>query len=207
MYSDDGTTWSSYSQVWGKTAENTVQGTAYPFSFQESGHKYYRFYFYNNGNTPVTVGESTTYYDLQIEEGTSASSFQPYTGVQGTRRIVKLYGKNPSKNLFDKSATAVATASNSIQKTELDTGIQLKWTGASSTGVNSFLWNVFKIIDTQQIVGQKVSLKFNVEGHSTSGKFCAYLGLCDANGGTRQSKVVQQIDADGEYTVTWSSAT
>lgn len=78
-YSDDGSTWSSNSNAYNNTS--VTQGEEYSFSYTlPSGHKYYRLRCYNNTGTPVTIGENTTYYDLQLEANTIASAFEPYVG-------------------------------------------------------------------------------------------------------------------------------
>ena len=76
-YSEDGSTWSAATPAYTNT--NPTQGQEYSFNYTlPSGHKYFRFRIYNNTNTPVTIGEQTTYYDLQLEEGSTATSYQPY---------------------------------------------------------------------------------------------------------------------------------
>lgn len=164
-YSDNGIDWSSYSQIWGRSPANTVQGTAYSFSFQESGHKYYRFWFYNNGHTPVTVGESSTYYDLQLETGTSKTSFQPYTGVQGTRRITKLYCKNPSKNLFDNHSTYVRKSGDLMAV-------------ASSTGMKTY--NTTPLVGTYDAVVYDLGQASDYDGKTITVSYTATI----ASGGT-----------------------
>lgn len=78
-YSDDGSTWASNSDAYNNTS--VTQGEEYSFSYTlPSGHKYYRLRCYNNTYTPVTIGESTTYYDLQLEANTTATAFEPYVG-------------------------------------------------------------------------------------------------------------------------------
>lgn len=77
VYSDNGSSWSS--SMTGFSENNPTEGTEYPFSFQISGHRYYRVRFYNNANTPVTVGEKTSYNNVQIEQG-SATTYEPYVG-------------------------------------------------------------------------------------------------------------------------------
>lgn len=77
-YSDDGVNYTYGSPAIYKNSTPTV-GTEYSFNGSISGHAYYRLYFYNNAGTPVTIGESSTYYDIQFEEG-SATSYEPYVG-------------------------------------------------------------------------------------------------------------------------------
>ena len=78
-YSDDGTTWADNSNAYDNTSP--IQGEEYTFSYTlPSGHKYYRVRCYNNTSTPVTIGEQTTYYDLQLEASATATSYEPYVG-------------------------------------------------------------------------------------------------------------------------------
>lgn len=78
-YSDDGSTWASNSDAYNNAS--VTQGEEYSFSYTlPSGHKYYRLRCYNNTYTPVTIGENTTYYDLQLEANTIATAFEPYVG-------------------------------------------------------------------------------------------------------------------------------
>lgn len=72
--SDDNSTWTNL----GNVGENSpVQGTEYSFTKTVTGYKYYRFRFYNNAGTPVTSGEKTSYYDIQLEVG-QATDYSPY---------------------------------------------------------------------------------------------------------------------------------
>lgn len=74
---DGGATWGSQIDIY--TVAPT-QGTEYTFSHSVTGYSMYRFYIYNNMSTPVSVGEKTTYYDLQFELGSQATDFEPYVG-------------------------------------------------------------------------------------------------------------------------------
>lgn len=68
----------NYTFVRAYSNTNPTQGTEYEFSGTITGYKKYRCYIYNNSNTPVTVGEQTQYYEIQLEEGTSASPYEEY---------------------------------------------------------------------------------------------------------------------------------
>ena len=80
---DGGSTWS-----WlpGSGTNNPTQGQEYSFNSTFTGYTMYRFYFYNNNTNPVTVGETTTYYDIQLEEG-NATTYEPYQGASYTVRL------------------------------------------------------------------------------------------------------------------------
>ena len=75
--STDGTTWTNVHYY--ENADPT-QGTEYSGSLALTGYTYYRIAFYNNTNTPVSTGERTQYYDIQLEEGTQATAYEPYCG-------------------------------------------------------------------------------------------------------------------------------
>lgn len=204
MYSDNGTTWSSYSEIWKRSASNVVQGTAYSFSFQESGHKYYRFYFYNNSNTPVTVGESTTYYDLQIEEGTKKTAFQPYMGIQGARSMLKVYGKNPSKNLFDNSS-AIAYRGGNVGARKTKTGITVYNTSANIGGSDFVVYDIGAASD---YAGKTVhfSAQALAGGPIETGNVPQIgIGLASTDYSSRSSK--QQANGIGFRSVSWTVTT
>lgn len=74
--SNDLSAWTNLGST-GTVVATPVEGTEYSLGAALSGYKYYRFYIYNNANTPVTVGEKTAYYDIQLELG-SATPYVPY---------------------------------------------------------------------------------------------------------------------------------
>ena len=103
---NNGSTWSGWQNIFDDA--NPTQGTAYPFSGSMTGYTYYAIAFYNNAQTPVTVGETTEYYDMMLEQGSTATSYEPFVGgipapnpdypqeiqtVTG-RQTVKVVGKN-----------------------------------------------------------------------------------------------------------------
>lgn len=105
----------NYTELARTTNDNPSQGQEYTLNNTFTGYSYYRFYIYNNVSNPVTIGEKTEYYDIQFEEGSSATSYEPYTGGQaspnpdypqeiqsatGTQKIVV-----SGKNLFDIDGT------------------------------------------------------------------------------------------------------
>lgn len=73
---DGGTTWTAYTDL--AQVSNPTEGTDYPFRGSFSGYSLYTILFYNNTSTPVTIGEKSTYYHLQLELGETASTFTPY---------------------------------------------------------------------------------------------------------------------------------
>lgn len=75
---DNGSTWTAWENIIYET--NPTQGTAYPFSGSFTGYARYQIAFYNNANTPVTVGETTEYYDLQLEVGSQATDYEIFVG-------------------------------------------------------------------------------------------------------------------------------
>ena len=116
--SNDGSTYSS--TLTGITNNDPTQGTEYSFnSGVVTGYTHYRFYIYNNNSTPVTVGEKTQYYDIQFEEGTVATDFEPYFGgIPSPDYPVPIHsvsGDNTvtvcGKNLFDISKTESESSS------------------------------------------------------------------------------------------------
>lgn len=71
---------SSYTTINGsiKTITNPTVNTEYSLDATVTGYSYYRILIYNNCNSPVTVGEKTQYYNIQFEEGTTATEYEQY---------------------------------------------------------------------------------------------------------------------------------
>ena len=75
--SNDGISWTAATSVYDNTTP--VIDTEYSFNYTFSAnYKYYRFRFYNNTASHSSIGESDIYYDLQLEEGSTPTSYQPY---------------------------------------------------------------------------------------------------------------------------------
>lgn len=108
--SDDETTFTNITNV---DQSNPTQGQEYSLSYVLTGYNTYRFRFYNNLRTPVTEGEKTQYYEIQLEEGSTATSYEPYCGgipapnPDFPQQIKNVTGnanvKIQNKNLFDKN--------------------------------------------------------------------------------------------------------
>lgn len=108
-YSDDGTTWAANT-----TQDFTISvGGSQSYSKVFNGHSYYRFGLYACTNSGTVVGDKTDYTDLQLELGSTATSYEPYVGgtaspnpdypqdvhvVTGSQ-VVNMHGKN----LFNKN--------------------------------------------------------------------------------------------------------
>ena len=73
---DGGTTWSNYVNVY--TNETPSINTEYAYNGILTGYALYQILFYNNSYTPVSIGEKTTYYDLQIEQGDQATDYEEF---------------------------------------------------------------------------------------------------------------------------------
>ena len=73
--SNDGSTWTNL----GVSGENNpTQGTTYSFTKTLTGYTQYRFMVFNNADTPVQVGEKTTYSEMMLELGSTATTYAPY---------------------------------------------------------------------------------------------------------------------------------
>lgn len=79
--SNDGTNLTSLGGS-GSSNDNPTQGVEYSFSRTLRGYKFYYITFYNNASTPVSSGEQTEYYDIQLELGSQASDYQAYQGQE-----------------------------------------------------------------------------------------------------------------------------
>lgn len=122
-----------------------------------------------------------------------------------------LYALNPSKNLFDKSATPVHVSYPDMALAETATGISITNGG---TQVHSYEAYVYRIVPTSGLVGQAVTLRANVS--QTGGVTPRIIiGLMDYGGTSRVSKVYTdgvgelvasctvEEDADHPYLAVW----
>lgn len=73
---DNGTNWSGYVDIYNNV--NPTQGAEYDFSGTISGYSLYEIYFYNNQNAPVSIGEKTSYYDIQLELSNQATDYEEF---------------------------------------------------------------------------------------------------------------------------------
>ena len=73
--SNDGSTY-----IFLKNLQNTAPVENKEYYFQETftGYSSYKFFIYNNADTPVTIGEQTEYYDIQLEEGSTVTDYEQY---------------------------------------------------------------------------------------------------------------------------------
>ena len=125
-YSDDGTTWSANS-----LQDFTISvGGEQSYSKVFSGHSYYRFGLYACTNSGTVVGDKTDYTNLQLELGSTATSYEPYVGgtaspnpdypqdvhVVTGEQTVTVTGKNlfNTNNPEGASSTSAVTGTNSI---------------------------------------------------------------------------------------------
>lgn len=99
--SSDNTTWTELTPS--TEIANPTEGVEYTFGRLITGYSNYRIAFYGNTYTPVTLGEQTQYYDIQLELGSTATAYEPY---QEQEFPIDLY----EPNLFD--ITKVISDSN-----------------------------------------------------------------------------------------------
>jgi hypothetical protein len=73
---------------------NPTQGQEYSLFYVLTGYNTYRFRFYNNLATPVTEGEKTQYYEIQLEQGSTATTYVahqeqnlPFTFAEGQKAM------------------------------------------------------------------------------------------------------------------------
>lgn len=96
----------NYTTVKNIDQPNPDVGTEYSLNWTITGYQYYRIYLYNNAATPVTIGERTQYYDIQLEEGDTATDYEEFVGGQASpspdypQEIRNVEGRS-CRNLFD----------------------------------------------------------------------------------------------------------
>lgn len=97
LVSEDGSSWdTNYYALWEKS--NPVDGKVEEISGSVTGYKFYRFLFYNYSANPAPIGAKTVYYNLQLEEGDTATPFSKY-------KAPATYKINLGQNLFNINAT------------------------------------------------------------------------------------------------------
>jgi hypothetical protein len=72
--SNDGSTWTGLGF---SGNDNPTEGETYSFAKTLTGYSQYRFMLFNNADTPVQIGETTTFFDMQLEEG-AQTTYAPY---------------------------------------------------------------------------------------------------------------------------------
>ena len=72
------------------TERNPIIGQEYSFNYKLTGYSNYAFYIYNYVAANAPIGEKTQYYDMQFEEGSTLTEYEPY----GYKIPVKARGKN-----------------------------------------------------------------------------------------------------------------
>ena len=110
--SNDGST---YTLIKSAEEVSPTQGNEYSFAKTLTGYTYYRFFLYNNGSTPVTLGEQSQYYNIQLEEGSTATDYEQYVGgipspnPDYPQEIKRVVGRT-CRNLFDKDHANILNA-------------------------------------------------------------------------------------------------
>lgn len=117
--SNDGETYSIITYL---HETNPEEGAEYSFSRTLTGYSNYKFSIYNNTSTPVTIGEKTQYYDIQLEEGSVATFYEPY----GYKIPINISTTNYDKTKFNiiGNSTIIKDyiASNFSASSYIDTG-------------------------------------------------------------------------------------
>lgn len=152
--SNDGSTWTNWSNIYDDPTP--TQGTSYPFSGSMTGYNRYNIAFYNNSQTPVTVGETTEYYDVMLELGSTATAYEPYVGgmpspnpsypqdinvVAGTQTI-SINGTNYPIDLGDIELAGIGTYQDYIYPSGTDWYIKKQIAKVTMAGAQSESWQI-----------------------------------------------------------------
>ena len=184
---NNGLTWTAFNDLFFN--QNPTQGTSYSFSGHFTGYKRYQILFYNNYYTPVSVGETTEYSQLQLEVGSTATAFEPYQGQS--------YKINLGKNLFDKSQNP--SLSIGVATTQTQTGVKVEVNSSGS-------WrNAVWIIGRSEAFLNKGITLSTVITQNSYGESTVGIGLCDENGGSRQLKASSNLG--GSISITYNHTT
>lgn len=188
-----------------------TQTTTLPSSLGSNAGIGVVFYTSNNG--------SATYTDVQLEIGSTATSYEPYTNgpapnpdypqpiqVVAGEQTVEVTGKN----LFNKNMAPIVIGGGTNTVTETPTGIRITVT---TGGTYSFRgWIVGKVSD---YLNKTLTLSANVSKSAEGVSPNMYIGYSNSVGGTRKSVAavngvgekscstqITEVDADGrEYII------
>ena len=166
-------------------------GNSYTFTANRDGYLIYRL--------KVNSGDSVTVSNIQLEEESFATDYEPYVGgiaspnpdypqdikvVTGEQNI-NICGKN----YFDKSIVRKTQGQYSvITDTTLDTGKRLTYTSSTASATTQFL--IYAIMDLSNYVGKTIRFKADfIASSSNRGRYI--IGLCNADGSNRTSKSTQ----------------
>jgi len=184
---------------WGtKTVGDTIRAS-FTFTITSAlAGTYSNWWFYGCGIDGTGSTGTASISEIQLQTGSSATSYQPYTGVQGARRIVKLYGKNPSKNLFDNSATPGMLVGGKLTATTISTGVR---TSNTTTTTGTYDAVVYKIGLASEYAGKTITMSCTATPSSTNVPRII-IGLGNADLSTRISK--SDASGSGNKTVQWT---
>lgn len=98
-------------------------GLEYKFSHTLTGYSNYKFYIYNYVAANAPIGEKTEYYDIQLEEGNVATSYEPY-GYKIPIKVstTKNYDKTKYNIIGNSVIVKDGIASNFSDSSYIDTG-------------------------------------------------------------------------------------
>lgn len=101
--SNDGETYTVISR---DDIPSPVVNTEYSLVRSFTGYTYLRIYLYNRAESTVVIGEKTQYYDIQLEEGDTATDYEEFVGgtaspsPEYSQEIRNVEGRS-CRNLFD----------------------------------------------------------------------------------------------------------
>jgi hypothetical protein len=159
----------------------------------------------------IYVSNDSVEPQMQVEEGSTATSYEPYTGgpapnpdypqdvqVVTGEQTVEVTGKN----LFDPDAPFTFSGDSNLTRTTIPTGVRMTC-GTTNTSSSAYGFGVFVLGRLSNYIGKKVTLTTNATT-STTNKSAVYIGTCDANGMNRSAKVSQN-GATGNYnfSISW----
>ena len=185
--SNDLSNWTNLSST-GTVVAMPEEGEEYSLGATLSGYKYYRLYIYNNAAAQVTVGEKTAYYDIQLEEGSTATPYEPYQGQS--------YEVNLGKNLLP--ITDGTTTSAGLTYTVNNGTVSISET---STAVSAL--NFTQTFPVKLKAGQTYTLSAN----NPVGSSDVILRLMDGNGNPLPGSALTCSSANSKLSITPSADT
>ena len=160
-----------------------------------TANTYYLRWSLNYDNITVVTKELVSTLDLELELGSTRTSYEPYTGgiaAPNSQFPMEVKTVKGYRNLFDKSLTP--KVNNQAQATILDTGLRI-----TNSTAGTYRYCIYSLFDVSSYVGKKLTLHVDISA-SASNSPSLNLILCDSNGENRTN--IAAITQSGNITIT-----
>ena len=174
---------------------------------------------YAGSNQANSAGDTATFKDIQIELGSTATEYEPYTGNQPSpnpdypQEITNAGVLNPktgryeigckvvNRNLFDLKAENVTPINNSTTNTsvmDIENGVELSYTNIR----NSYVILNTKLLPNTTYV---ISCNIVVEADQTQSTFLKCINVYDNNGDYYNGNIAKVLYTKGKNTLSFTT--